>query len=224
MMSQLEEIAIWTLASIKSEPKFSRIDQIIPIENYPHTETTPPGINRVINYYHDIYNKKRCWPSNIIEIIEKYDQEIIPSIEDNLKDTITPSIEDNHLPLIRDNLKDLDHKITSSIEDNHLPSIRDNFKDLTQKIIIPSTNNQKQKRTNPFPQLNIRKKRCRKNIRQTSILENSYSINPTPSSETKAELATLLGLSMRQITIWFQNKRAKVRRELRKKQYIKIEI
>lgn len=42
---------------------------------------------------------------------------------------------------------------------------------------------------------------------QQAVLKNVYSITNFPSTETRNELALLLGISQRSVQVWFQNKR-----------------
>uniref|UniRef100_A0AC35UB76 Homeobox domain-containing protein n=1 Tax=Rhabditophanes sp. KR3021 TaxID=114890 RepID=A0AC35UB76_9BILA len=51
--------------------------------------------------------------------------------------------------------------------------------------------------------------------RQTLILENEFKLNPFLTKSTKAELAHVLNLEEKQIKIWYQNQRAKQRRDFK---------
>ncbi|KAI9004148.1 hypothetical protein BC832DRAFT_75350 [Gaertneriomyces semiglobifer] len=53
---------------------------------------------------------------------------------------------------------------------------------------------------------------------QQRVLEEVFSHSPSPSSTVRSNLAVQLGLSERSVVIWFQNRRAKYRRDLAKKE------
>jgi hypothetical protein len=57
-----------------------------------------------------------------------------------------------------------------------------------------------------------RKKRQRRSSFQTNFLEGQFLINPTPSRETCTKLGGYLNMTPRCVQIWFQNRRAKIRR------------
>ncbi|PVU99163.1 hypothetical protein BB560_005549 [Smittium megazygosporum] len=57
------------------------------------------------------------------------------------------------------------------------------------------------------------KKRNRLTTEQTSRLNDIFNINPKPDSSTRIELGKELGIDTRKIQIWFQNRRAKHKRE-----------
>ena len=46
-------------------------------------------------------------------------------------------------------------------------------------------------------------------LNQRQSLDNAYLENKYPSNEEKKELASSLGISVKQVTIWFQNRRQK---------------
>jgi len=54
-------------------------------------------------------------------------------------------------------------------------------------------------------------KRKRKTPEQLSILEREFEANPMPNKDVRDHLSQHLGLTSRQVQIWFQNKRAKVK-------------
>jgi len=56
-----------------------------------------------------------------------------------------------------------------------------------------------------------RTKRKRKTPEQLAILEREFDSNPMPNKEVRDQLSSRLGLTSRQVQIWFQNKRAKVK-------------
>eukprot|EP00005_Dracoamoeba_jomungandri_P002058 CAMPEP_0174252592 /NCGR_PEP_ID=MMETSP0439-20130205/1995_1 /TAXON_ID=0 /ORGANISM="Stereomyxa ramosa, Strain Chinc5" /LENGTH=549 /DNA_ID=CAMNT_0015333151 /DNA_START=146 /DNA_END=1795 /DNA_ORIENTATION=+ len=60
-----------------------------------------------------------------------------------------------------------------------------------------------------------RAKRKRKTPEQLAILEKEFKNNPMPNKELRDHLSAHLGLTSRQVQIWFQNKRAKVKNNLR---------
>lgn len=60
-------------------------------------------------------------------------------------------------------------------------------------------------------------KRKRKTPRQLAILESEFGKNQMPNKEMRERLGQSLGLTSRQVQIWFQNKRAKVKNNERKK-------
>jgi len=57
-----------------------------------------------------------------------------------------------------------------------------------------------------------KKKRQRTSPDQLSILEQIFQTDKMPSQQTRVQLADQLGMSSRRVQIWFQNKRAKVKR------------
>lgn len=67
-----------------------------------------------------------------------------------------------------------------------------------------------------FPDHNNKKKRQRTNPDQLAILEQIFQTDKMPSQQTRVHLADQLGMSSRRVQIWFQNKRAKVKRGLGK--------
>lgn len=56
-----------------------------------------------------------------------------------------------------------------------------------------------------------RTKRKRKTPEQLAVLEREFDANPMPNKEVRDQLSSRLGLTSRQVQIWFQNKRAKVK-------------
>eukprot|EP01087_Luapelamoeba_hula_P000612 TRINITY_DN1045_c0_g1_i1.p1 TRINITY_DN1045_c0_g1~~TRINITY_DN1045_c0_g1_i1.p1 ORF type:complete len:575 (-),score=97.47 TRINITY_DN1045_c0_g1_i1:309-2033(-) len=56
-----------------------------------------------------------------------------------------------------------------------------------------------------------RTKRKRKSPEQLAVLESEFEANPMPNKEIREQLSARLGLTSRQVQIWFQNKRAKVK-------------
>jgi hypothetical protein len=58
-------------------------------------------------------------------------------------------------------------------------------------------------------------KRRRTDQAQYAILEEVFLKDPLPSRKTKEKLGAELGLSTRRVQVWFQNRRAKERRQLR---------
>lgn len=67
-----------------------------------------------------------------------------------------------------------------------------------------------------FPDHNNKKKRQRTSPDQLAILEQIFQTDKMPSQQTRVQLADQLGMSSRRVQIWFQNKRAKVKRGLGK--------
>jgi len=63
---------------------------------------------------------------------------------------------------------------------------------------------------------NNKKKRQRTSPDQLAILEQIFQTDKMPSQQTRVQLADQLGMSSRRVQIWFQNKRAKVKRGLSK--------
>jgi len=57
-----------------------------------------------------------------------------------------------------------------------------------------------------------KKKRQRTSPDQLAILETIFQTDKMPSQQTRVQLADQLGMSSRRVQIWFQNKRAKVKR------------
>lgn len=67
-----------------------------------------------------------------------------------------------------------------------------------------------------FPDPHNKKKRQRTSPDQLAILEQIFQTDKMPSQQTRVQLADQLGMSSRRVQIWFQNKRAKVKRGLGK--------
>jgi len=57
-----------------------------------------------------------------------------------------------------------------------------------------------------------KKKRQRTSPEQLAILEQIFQTDKMPNQQTRIQLADQLGMSSRRVQIWFQNKRAKVKR------------
>ncbi|KAJ9086480.1 hypothetical protein DSO57_1003814 [Entomophthora muscae] len=57
------------------------------------------------------------------------------------------------------------------------------------------------------------KARHRLQAHQTEVLTKHFSQSPNPSPATRAELAELLNMREREVQVWFQNRRAKIKRE-----------
>jgi hypothetical protein len=57
--------------------------------------------------------------------------------------------------------------------------------------------------------------RSRTDQAQYQQLEDVFLRDPLPSRKTKERLAQELGLTARKVQVWFQNRRAKERRQLR---------
>lgn len=68
----------------------------------------------------------------------------------------------------------------------------------------------------PDQEHNNKKKRQRTSPDQLAILEQIFQTDKMPSQQTRVHLADQLGMSSRRVQIWFQNKRAKVKRGLGK--------
>lgn len=68
----------------------------------------------------------------------------------------------------------------------------------------------------PDQEHNNKKKRQRTSPDQLAILEQIFQTDKMPSQQTRVQLADQLGMSSRRVQIWFQNKRAKVKRGLGK--------
>lgn len=61
-----------------------------------------------------------------------------------------------------------------------------------------------------------KKKRQRTSPEQLAILEQIFQTDKMPNQQTRVQLADQLGMSSRRVQIWFQNKRAKVKRSSQK--------
>jgi len=61
-----------------------------------------------------------------------------------------------------------------------------------------------------------KKKRQRTSPDQLAILEQIFQTDKMPNQQTRVQLAEQLGMSSRRVQIWFQNKRAKVKRSVSK--------
>lgn len=58
--------------------------------------------------------------------------------------------------------------------------------------------------------------KTKKTLLQETVLKEIYEITAFPSSITREELSLLLGMSPKVTQIWFQNKRAKLRKKYKK--------
>ena len=58
----------------------------------------------------------------------------------------------------------------------------------------------------------LKKRRQRVNKEQLDVLEQYFTRDRMPSQQIRMELAKQLGMSTRRVQIWFQNKRAKLKR------------
>jgi len=67
-----------------------------------------------------------------------------------------------------------------------------------------------------FSDQHNKKKRQRTSPDQLAILEQIFQTDKMPSQQTRVQLADQLGMSSRRVQIWFQNKRAKVKRGISK--------
>jgi len=56
-----------------------------------------------------------------------------------------------------------------------------------------------------------KRKRQMKSPEQLAVLEREFAISPLPNKETRYRISNLISLTPRQVQIWFQNKRAKVK-------------
>lgn len=80
----------------------------------------------------------------------------------------------------------------------------------------------------PYPEITTfmkphhRTKRQRSSPAQLDVLEEQFLLNPMPSHLTRLELAVRLSMTPRRIQVWFQNKRAKVRRAIRNGEDVSI--
>jgi len=63
----------------------------------------------------------------------------------------------------------------------------------------------------PPPDVDSKNKRKRKTPKQLAILESEFAKNPMPNKDIRERLGLTLGLTSRQVQIWFQNRRAKVK-------------
>eukprot|EP01115_Flamella_aegyptia_P011602 TRINITY_DN54_c0_g1_i1.p1 TRINITY_DN54_c0_g1~~TRINITY_DN54_c0_g1_i1.p1 ORF type:complete len:142 (+),score=25.57 TRINITY_DN54_c0_g1_i1:64-489(+) len=62
-----------------------------------------------------------------------------------------------------------------------------------------------------------KRKRTRTTPRQLAVLEAIFEQNTTPNNATRRRLSEELGMNPRRIQIWFQNKRAKLKKNSAKK-------
>ena len=76
----------------------------------------------------------------------------------------------------------------------------------------------------PLQHHHNKKKRQRTSPDQLAILEQIFQTDKMPSQQTRVQLADQLGMSSRRVQIWFQNKRAKVKRGISKSSEVSILI
>jgi len=74
------------------------------------------------------------------------------------------------------------------------------------------------------PAFPFRKKRQRSSPAQLNVLEEHFLLNPMPSHISRVELALRLNMTPRRIQVWFQNKRAKVRRAIRNGEEVNVSL
>lgn len=65
------------------------------------------------------------------------------------------------------------------------------------------------------PLLDLLRMRSRTNIspEKTAVLETAFNSSPFPTSQTKVQLAQMTGLPEKVISVWFQNRRQRIRKE-----------
>jgi hypothetical protein len=68
------------------------------------------------------------------------------------------------------------------------------------------------KNPSKLPKSSSRKKRRRTSPDELDILENTFKVHPMPNQALRQQLAQKLGMTPRRVQIWFQNKRAKLKR------------
>eukprot|EP01087_Luapelamoeba_hula_P003859 TRINITY_DN1373_c1_g1_i3.p1 TRINITY_DN1373_c1_g1~~TRINITY_DN1373_c1_g1_i3.p1 ORF type:complete len:815 (-),score=195.80 TRINITY_DN1373_c1_g1_i3:57-2501(-) len=86
------------------------------------------------------------------------------------------------------------HASVAAMIANHTPCIRT---DTGPRLAVP---------------LEIDDKRQRATPEQIELLEKVFGVTPLPTAQTKAELSQRTGMSQRRIQVWFQNKRARLKR------------
>ncbi|KAI8333627.1 hypothetical protein BC941DRAFT_516134 [Chlamydoabsidia padenii] len=74
-----------------------------------------------------------------------------------------------------------------------------------------STDKQQQHKQEDHDTITQPRKRTRATPEQLSVLEKTFSVNPSPNNRVREQLSRELGMSERSIQIWFQNRRAKVK-------------
>jgi len=90
--------------------------------------------------------------------------------------------------------------------------------DNTKGSVVQITRKGKRKRDEgeelvviPPPEGEGKNKRKRKTPKQLAVLESEFAKNPMPNKDIRERLGLTLGLTSRQVQIWFQNRRAKVK-------------
>eukprot|EP00005_Dracoamoeba_jomungandri_P004519 CAMPEP_0174254078 /NCGR_PEP_ID=MMETSP0439-20130205/3418_1 /TAXON_ID=0 /ORGANISM="Stereomyxa ramosa, Strain Chinc5" /LENGTH=774 /DNA_ID=CAMNT_0015335459 /DNA_START=66 /DNA_END=2387 /DNA_ORIENTATION=+ len=69
---------------------------------------------------------------------------------------------------------------------------------------------------NPTKEKSPKRKRVMKSPEQVAILEHEFSLSPLPNKDNRFRISKKVGLTPRQVQIWFQNKRAKVKNTVKK--------
>ena len=97
---------------------------------------------------------------------------------------------------------------------NHVPIVSNNptvkFVNSTPEVL----QEQLQARSSGQPS---KKRRCRTSDDQLKILQRAFAVDPMPNAAGRTILAKRLGMTSRAVQVWFQNRRAKVKSEAKKK-------
>ncbi|CAL9729411.1 regulatory protein Pho2p [Monosporozyma unispora] len=84
--------------------------------------------------------------------------------------------------------------------------------------ILPNNNNKTSKTNKTKDESPNKSKRKRAKGETLNILKREFNLNPSPTPQQRKDIAKLIGMPEKSVTIWFQNKRAKMKRKRLKEQ------
>eukprot|EP01132_Coremiostelium_polycephalum_P003841 gene3841-4785_t len=114
-----------------------------------------------------------------------------------LSSTIVPSLSENSSPVLASKLKDSSNLVPFTLGDSQSGILQSSGSTDFNGSSLSASQKKKRQRTSP---------------EQLAILEQIFETDKMPSQQIRVRLANQLGMSSRRVQIWFQNKRAKVKR------------
>eukprot|EP01129_Flabellula_baltica_P013398 TRINITY_DN61_c0_g1_i2.p1 TRINITY_DN61_c0_g1~~TRINITY_DN61_c0_g1_i2.p1 ORF type:complete len:180 (-),score=48.30 TRINITY_DN61_c0_g1_i2:105-644(-) len=93
-------------------------------------------------------------------------------------------------------------------------------KRLNEEIVSQSDSEEESENSQSSQSSNtgLKKKRHRTTPEQLRVLESTFLVEKTPDIHLRKKLASQLDMTPRRVQVWFQNKRAKVKREMKKRE------